>query len=97
FASTASNLATNIANGVENIYARNTCATIVVSKTITCTPVTVLVSQQAGTNPLASNGNSLVPALAGAKAHVVAFLSLGNLTALDTNNFEDMYLGTTTF
>lgn len=97
FASTASNLATNIANGVENIYARNTCATVVVSTTVTCTPATVLVSQQAGTNPLASNGNSLVPAIAGAKAHVVAFLSLGNLSALDTNNFEDMYLGTTTF
>ncbi len=97
FASKASNLATNVANGVENIYARNTCATIVLSTTITCTPVTVLVSQQAGTNPLASNGNSVVPAIAGSKAHVVAFLSLGNLAALDTNNFEDMYLGTTTF
>lgn len=97
FASKASNLATNIANGVENIYARNTCATIVLSTTITCTPVTVLVSQQAGTNPPPSNGNSLVPAIAGEKAHVVAFLSLGNLSALDTNNLEDMYLGTTTF
>ena len=97
FASKASNLATNIANGVENVYARNTCATIVLSTTVTCTPVTVLVSQQAGTNPLPSNGNSLVPSIAGSKAHVVAFLSLGNLAALDTNNFEDIYLGTTTF
>ena len=63
FASLASNLSLNAANGVENIYVRNTCNTIATS-TSACAPGTALASQAAGTSPPAANGSSYAPSLA---------------------------------
>lgn len=96
FASQASNLATNVANGVENIYVRNTCNTLVTT-TAACVPTTVVASQPAGTSPPAANGNSVMPAIS-ADGHTVAFISFAsNLVPLDTNALEDIFLGATTF
>ncbi|HTV57303.1 MAG TPA: hypothetical protein VMJ93_00360 [Verrucomicrobiae bacterium] len=100
FASLATNLSPNTANGVENIFARNTCLSVVTSTTITCTTSTVLVSQPAGLQPPPSNGNSLLPVI-GAQGHVAAFFSFSsNLVANDqngANGIGDIFLGTTTF
>jgi len=96
FASQASNLSTNAANGVENIYIRNTCNTLATSTTA-CVPTTVLASHPAGTLPSAANGNSVEPAIS-ADGHTVAFISSAtNLVQLDTNALEDIFLGATSF
>lgn len=96
FASQASNLATNVANGVENVFVRNTCSTLI-STTTACVPSTVLTSQGAGISPPAANGSSVMPAIS-ADGHTVAFISFAsNLVPLDTNALEDIFLGNTTF
>lgn len=100
FASPATNLSPLTANGIENIFARNTCLSIVVSTTTNCTTSTVLVSQPPGNQASPSNGNSLLPVIAG-EAHTVAFLSFSsNLVPNDTNGangIADIFLGGTTF
>ena len=96
FASVASNLALNVANGIENIYVRNTCDTVATSTTA-CAPQTVLVSQAAGTSPPAANGSSYKPSIS-ADGHTVSFISFASdLVAHDTNGFEDVFLAATTF
>ncbi len=97
FASVASNLSSNVANGVENIYVRNTCGNLVSTSTTACAPLTALVSLPAGTLPPAANGSSYVPSIS-ADGHTVAFLSFASdLVARDTNSFEDVFLGATSF
>jgi WD40-like Beta Propeller Repeat len=100
FASQATNLSPLTANGFENIFARNTCLSIIVSTVTTCTTSTVLVSQPPGTQASPSNGDSLLPVI-GAEGHVVAFLSFSsNLVPNDTNGankIADVFLGSTTF
>jgi hypothetical protein len=96
FASLASNLSTNAANGVENIYVRNTCNTTV-SSSSACVPGTALASQAAGTSPTPSNGGSYAPSIS-ADGHTVSFLSFAtDLVAHDSNGFEDVFLASTTF
>jgi len=99
FSTKASNLSATVANGIENVFVRNTCATTVTSTSgsTACTPVTAVASHQGGTAPLPSNGDSLVPALAG-DAHTVGFLSFSsNLVLNDSNSLEDIFLGSTSF
>ena len=96
FASQASNLSTNAANGVENIYVRNTCNTLVTTSAA-CVASTVLVSHATGTSPPAANGNSAAPAIS-SDGTTVAFISFSsNLVPLDTNAVEDIFLAGTTF
>lgn len=96
FASRASNLGSNTANGVENIFVRKMCIGFS-STTASCTPATALASQPAGTSPPPANGDSLVPAISGT-AHVVAFISsANNLIANDTNGFANLFLALTSF
>jgi WD40 repeat protein len=93
FASAASNLGANTANGVENAFARNTCLNI----TANCTTATVVASQPAGTLSPPLNGSSLAPSISG-DGHTVSFLSFaGNLVARDTNGLADAFLASTTF
>jgi hypothetical protein len=93
FASLASNLGLHTANGVENIFVRNTCATI----TTACSPGTILASQPVGTAPPPANGSSLAPSIS-LDGHTVSFFSLANnLVARDTNGFSDIFLASTTF
>src|SRR6201987_3863195 len=93
FASAASNLGANTANGIENVFARNTCLNI----TANCTTATVVASQPAGTLSPALNGSSLAPSISG-DGHTVSFLSFaGNLVARDTNGLADAFLAATTF
>lgn len=96
FASQASNLATNTANGVENVFIRKLCTGF--SSTVTsCTPATVLATQGAGTSPPPANGDSLIPAIS-ADGHTIAFISsANNLVANDTNGFANLFLGLTSF
>lgn len=100
FASLATNLSPLTANGVENIFTRNTCLSVVTSTTTTCTTSTVVVSQPSGNQAPPSNGNSLVPVIAG-EGHAAAFLSFSsNLVPNDTNGAEgiaDIFIGGTTF
>lgn len=92
FASLASNLGFHTANGVENIFVRNTCATI----TTACSPATSLASQPATAAPPA-NGSSLAPSIS-LDGHTVSFFSFANnLVARDTNGFSDIFLASTTF
>jgi WD40-like Beta Propeller Repeat len=96
FASLASNLAANVANGVENIFVRNTCA-VRPTSTTTCSPGLALVSQPAGSLPPAANGPSVAPAISG-DGHTVAFLSFASdLVPRDTNALEDIFLASTSF
>jgi len=96
FASLASNLSANAANGVENIYVRNTCNTLATS-TSACVPATVLASQAAGTSPASTNGSSYAPSIS-ADGHTVSFISFASdLVAQDSNGFEDVFLANTTF
>jgi trimeric autotransporter adhesin len=96
FASRASNLAANTANGVENVFVRATC--IGFSSTVSnCIPATALASQPAGTSPPPANGDSLMPAISG-DGHTVVFISsANNLVANDTNGFANLFLGLTSF
>jgi len=96
FASLASNLASGAANGIENIYVRNTCGG---SSSVppSCVPATALASQASGTGATPANGASAVPSIS-ADGHTVAFLSLaGNLVPDDTNGLDDIFLGSTSF
>jgi hypothetical protein len=96
FASLASNLSANAANGVENIYVRNTCNTVA-SSSSACAPGTALVSQAAGTSPPATNGSSYAPSIS-SDGHTVSFLSFASdLVAHDSNGFEDVFLASSTF
>jgi Tol biopolymer transport system component len=96
FASQASNLSTNAANGVENIFVRNTCNTLISTGTA-CVATTILASHATGTSSPAANGNSVAPALS-SDGHTVAFISFAsNLVPLDTNAIEDIFLAATTF
>ncbi|HLV93978.1 MAG TPA: hypothetical protein VKS44_02205 [Candidatus Acidoferrales bacterium] len=96
FASRASNLGANTANGVENIFVRKLCVGFS-STTTSCTPVTALASQPAGTSPPPTNGDSLAPAISG-NARTVAFISsANNLVANDTNGFANLFLALTSF
>jgi hypothetical protein len=93
FASTASNLGANTANGIENVFVRNTCLNI----TTSCTTSTIVASQPAGTLSPSANGSSLAPSISG-DGHTVSFLSFAsNLVARDTNGVADVFLGSTTF
>ena len=89
FSSVATNLASNVQNGVENIFVRNTCEATAATSTNTtstsaCTPATVLVSQPAGTSPPSADGSSYAPSISG-DGHVVSFISFSdNLVAPDT-------------
>jgi len=95
FASAASNLATNVLNGVESIFVRNTCA--VVASSTTCSAGLALTSQPAGTSPPAANGLSIGPAISG-DGHTVAFLSFASdLVVRDDNALEDIFLASTSF
>ena len=93
FASAASNLGANTANGIENVFARNTCITL----TANCTPSTVVASQPAGTLSPSLNGSSVAPSISG-DGHTVSFLSFAsNMVARDTNGVADAFLASTTF
>jgi len=97
FASLASNLSANAANGIENIYTRNTCTNFMSTSGSTCAPGLSLVSIPGGASPAPANGNSLAPSLS-ADGHVASFISFaGDLVASDTNGIPDMFLGATTF
>jgi hypothetical protein len=97
FASLASNLSANAANGRENIFVRNTCTNATTTGTTTCSPSTSLSSTAAGTSPAPANGNSVAPSISD-DGHVVSFISsANNLVARDTNGIPDIFLGTTTF
>src|SRR5262249_44539824 len=77
FASAASNLGANTANGIENVFVRNTCLNI----TTNCTTATVVASQPSGTLAPSLNGSSLAPSISG-DAHTVSFISFAsNLVA----------------
>lgn len=92
FSSLASNFA-NTTNGVENIFARNTCLSIVT----TCTPSLAIASISQGTSPSPSNGASLRPSVS-ADGQTVGFLSFSNnLVTNDTNGLEDIFLASTSF
>ena len=93
FASAASNLGANTANGIENAFVRNTCLNI----TTNCTTATVVASQPSGTLAPSLNGSSLAPSISG-DGHTVSFLSFAtNLVARDTNGLADAFLASTTF
>jgi hypothetical protein len=97
FASFASNLSANAANGRENIFVRNTCTNAPTTGTTTCSPSTALSSIVAGTSPSPANGNSIAPSIS-SDGHVVSFISsANNLVARDNNGIPDIFLGTTTF
>jgi len=96
FATKATNLSSNVQNGVENIFVRSTCQDLATTTTA-CTPRTILASLPAGTSAPASNGDSIVPAISG-DGHTVAFISSAtNLVTRDTNGFADVFLGATSF
>lgn len=96
FASRASNLTTNTATGVSNIFVRKECVGFS-SSVSSCTPTTALASQPAGTSPPPANGDSLMPAISG-DGHTIAFISAANnLVANDTNGFYNLFLGLTSF
>ncbi|MGB8541355.1 MAG: hypothetical protein WCD49_06925 [Candidatus Acidiferrales bacterium] len=92
FASFSSNIASTT-NGVENIFARNTCETI----TTECTTSTVLVTQGAGSGATPANGNSLVPSISQDGTTVSLLSFADNLVPRDNNGLEDIFLGSTTF
>jgi hypothetical protein len=97
FASFASNLSANAANGRENIFVRDTCTNAPTTGTTTCAPSTALASIAAGTSPSPANGNSVAPSISG-DGHVVCFISsANNLVARDTNAIPDIFLSATTF
>ena len=92
FSSLASNLGATV-NGVENVFVRNTCLGVIP----TCTTGVVLASISTGTGASPANGSSLIPSIS-ADGHTVSFFSTANnLVSRDTNGFEDIFLGTTTF
>jgi Tol biopolymer transport system component len=93
FASLASNLTANTANGVENIFVRKTC----LSATLACGASTILASQAAGTLPAPSNGSSFAPSISG-DGHSVSFISFStNLVGQPTSSLSNLFLAGTTF
>jgi hypothetical protein len=93
FASLASNLSANTANGVENIFVRKTCVAVATA----CGATTILVSEAAGTLPPPANGANLAPSIS-ADGHSISFLSFANnLLAQPTNGLSNLYLASTTF
>lgn len=91
FATLGSNFGANTANGIENIFVRDTCA-VLPSTTTLCVPYTILASQAGGATPPPADGNSIVPAISGDGA-TVSFISFAdNLVARDTNAVEDVFL-----
>jgi trimeric autotransporter adhesin len=98
FATKATNLGPNVQNGVENIFARNTCEGVVTTTTTTtpnvpdCVAFTFLASQPQGTQASPANGDSVVPSLSG-DGHVVGFLSsASNLVPNDSNGIPDAFI-----
>ncbi|MGA3294990.1 MAG: hypothetical protein ABSE45_13530 [Candidatus Acidiferrales bacterium] len=100
FATKATNLASNVQNGVENVFVRSTCQDVTTTTTGTppaCTPRTALASQPAGTAPPTANGDSVAPMITG-DGHAVAFISSAtNLVTSDTNGFADVFLAASSF
>ena len=91
FASLGSNFGANTANGIENIFVRDTCQ-VLPSTTTLCVPYTILASQAGGATPPPADGNSIVPAISGDGA-TVSFISFAdNLVARDTNALQDVFL-----
>lgn len=91
FASLATNLSSTATNGLENIYARNTC----IQGPAGCTVTTAIASVSA--IKVAGNGASLNPVVSSA-GHTVAFYSAAsNLVTNDLNAFPDIFLAATTF
>jgi hypothetical protein len=96
FASQATNIVADTTNGFENVFVRNTCLDFAtITSGVTCTTSTVLgsVSDTGGLG----NGNSEYPQISD-DGHTVTFLSFSsNLVTNDTNNLEDVFLGSTSF
>jgi len=96
FSTKSTNLASNVVNGVENIYVRSTCVDLPTGTTA-CTPRTALASIAAGATPPAANGSSVVPSISG-DGHTVAFISAANnLVGIDSNGLPDVFLSATSF
>jgi hypothetical protein len=95
FATKSTNLGPNVQNGIENIFARNTCEGLTSTSTTTtpnCVQYTFLASQPQGTQASPANGDSIVPNLSG-DGHVVGFLSsAGNLVTNDVNGIPDAFI-----
>lgn len=95
FATKATNLGPPVQNGVENIFARNTCEGVTATSTSTtapCVQYTFLASQPQGAQAPPANGDSIVPSLSG-DGHIVGFLSsAGNLVPNDTNGISDAFI-----
>jgi WD40-like Beta Propeller Repeat len=92
FASQATNLGANIANGVENIFVRDDCDVLPNTETTVCLPYTILASQPGGSSPPPADGSSVVPSITG-DGHAVSFISFAdNLVPHDTNGLEDVFL-----
>jgi hypothetical protein len=103
FATLASNLGPNVVTGVENIFVRNTCLSVVdtnssSSGTTACSQNTTLASAPSGVVPEPSNGSSIVPAING-DGHSVAFLSSATnmVSGANTGGLEHVYIGATSF
>ncbi|HEY2353240.1 MAG TPA: hypothetical protein VGH83_12055, partial [Candidatus Acidoferrum sp.] len=91
FASLGSNFGANTANGIENVFVRDTCEVLPTTTTL-CVPYTFLASQAGGAAPPPADGNSIVPAISGDGA-TVSFISFAdNLVARDTNALQDVFL-----
>jgi WD40-like Beta Propeller Repeat len=96
FASNATNLGSNVQNGIENIFVRDTCLALA-STTTGCTARVGLASQPAGTLPAPANGSSNYPSIS-ADGHTVAFFSAAsNLVSGDNNGLADIFLGASSF
>jgi hypothetical protein len=94
FASLASNLNSDVQNGVENIFVRNACLnpTTSTASTVTCVTYTLLASKPAGTAPPPADGKSVAPAISG-DGNTVSFVSFANnLVTNDSNGVEDVFL-----
>lgn len=91
FASLGSNFGANTANGIENVFVRDTCEVLPTTTTL-CVPYTILASQAGGATPPPADGNSIVPAISGDGATVSFISSADNLVARDTNALQDVFL-----
>lgn len=96
YSSKSTNLASNVVNGIENVFVRSTCEDLP-SGTTACVPRTALASQPAGVSPPSSDGDSIVPSISG-DGHTVSFISAANnLVPTDSNGFPDVFLAATSF
>jgi hypothetical protein len=90
FASTATNLTSNVTNGIQQVFQRDICTEV-----SGCTPATSLVSL-ATDGSSAGNAASGQPSLSPATDQYIAFASFAsNLVANDTNNLEDVFVRNT--